>query len=148
MRTQHTLSLPLIGLFAVIPLSAVRAQENPVMNGVERGSYQGVQYLSGGVGLEQREYIASRAADDYNLKLEFADRTGKYIAEVDVQIVDGYGNTVLQETSEGPWFFAQLKPGRYEVKASAAGRAFERSVVIGHGRSSKLLFNDWARSEG
>jgi hypothetical protein len=46
-------------------------------------------------------------------------RSGAYASGVRVRIVDaGSRKPVLEHTLDGPWLFAALPPGRYEIEAS------------------------------
>lgn len=89
-----------------------------------------VPYASGGFGLGSREALEATSAD-YTLKLVFAEKgTGAYLADVRVAITDRKSMPVLEAISEGPWFFAKLKPGRYRVTAEAGGVSQSRQVTI------------------
>ncbi|MCP5458805.1 MAG: carboxypeptidase regulatory-like domain-containing protein [Gammaproteobacteria bacterium] len=105
-------------VFPSLAESAVQVQE-----------YQGVSYVSGGIGLEEREELQSMASQ-FNLKLTFAMRSGDYISYVAVRITDTKGGTVLEATANGPLFYARLGQGSYKVQVSAAGQDFQRSVQV------------------
>lgn len=81
---------------------------------------EGVRYLSGGVGVPEREQL-SRLGRGYPLKLIFADRTGHYLCEVRVRVVQD-GRKVAEVPSAGPWLYLQLPPGRYTIHAVFRGR--------------------------
>jgi len=132
----------LIAALTALPL-ALHAQDDPRMRYLDMGTYEGVPYLSGGIGLDEREYITRTLAADYNLKLELAASNGDYVADVDVQVRDSSGQTVLRATAQGPWLFARLSPGRYTVEATAEGRSFTKTVSIGTEGSSRLVFREW-----
>jgi len=85
----------------------------------------GIPYLSGGIGLDEREAL-DFVSQDYNLKLIFAMADGNYLSDVEVQIKDQEGKTVLAATSQGPWFFAKLPPETYHVYATTPGRSQEK----------------------
>jgi hypothetical protein len=99
----------------------------------------GVSYISGGVG--QDEQNAMRALrSDYNLRLTFATKqTGAYRSDVQLDIVDAKGNSVLSVTNTGPMVFAKLPPGTYRISASAEGKTFKRSLRIGGGVKEMIL---------
>lgn len=78
-----------------------------------------VRYLCGGVGTG--EQIAVRNASPRDLLLTFTARTGQYLADVEVEILRR-GRTVLEANCAGPMMVLDLPgPGRYEVRAKAAG---------------------------
>ena len=89
-----------------------------------------VTYVSGGVGLESLDQLSS-IYRDFNLKLVFALNSGAYLSGVQVAIVDRKGQTVVDTTSDGPWFMAKLPVGNYQVIATVAGKAEKRQVSVG-----------------
>lgn len=100
-------------------------------------SAAGVPYLSGGVGLEERQRL-EQSTGDYNLKLVFAATAGAYLGDVHV-VIRGPRGVALDATSTGPWFFAKLPPGKYRVSATANGRTQTKSVSVG-GKQSRAAF--------
>jgi hypothetical protein len=90
----------------------------------------GLRYLSGGVGEESQQLLSAHASE-FNLKLVFALTSGAYLSNVKVAIADAKGTkTLLEATSDGPWFLAKLPVGNYRVVATYAGKASERSVAV------------------
>lgn len=89
-----------------------------------------VTYVSGGVGLESLDELASMSRD-FNLKLVFALNSGAYLSGVQVEVVDRKGQTIVDATSDGPWFMAKLPAGSYQVIATVAGKAEKRQVSVG-----------------
>lgn len=86
----------------------------------QRGtSPAGVAYASGGIGQdEQQELHAQRR--DYSLWLTTAvRRTGAHLAGVLVRVREAdSGRLVLEHRMDGPWLFAKLPVGRYEIEAT------------------------------
>lgn len=103
-------------------------------------SESGIGYLSGGIGLEEREALRA-VAPAYTLLLSFADRTGHYLSDVEVVISDAAGNTLLEAVSHGPWFWVQLPPGTYTVVATTAGIARRQVAQVGAARQTQLYFS-------
>ena len=99
----------------------------------------GIDYVAGGIGKEQSEAMKV-AGQDYDLMLIFATDGGKYLADIDLQIEDMNGNTLLKTVSEGPLFLAHLPVGRYKITASAQGTSHTRIVDIGRERPTKAVF--------
>lgn len=92
-----------------------------MMSGIISGkTEQGVPYMMGGVGIGERELMEGRA-EDYNLKLSFAEKVGVYLADVDVMVEDRNGNKIISRKTNGPWLYLQLPPGTYDVKATFEG---------------------------
>ena len=69
---------------------------------------------------------------DFNLKMVFALKSGAYLAEVSVTIIDATNNKVMLDTlAEGPWFLARLPAGTYQVNASYRTNVERRTVAVG-----------------
>ena len=101
-----------------------------------------VTYVSGGVGLESLDQLSS-IAKEFNLKLLFALNSGAYLSGVQVVIVDAKGKTVLDTTSDGPWFMTKLPVGNYKIVATLAGKAEMRKIAVGAAKLSTIDFR-WA----
>jgi hypothetical protein len=96
----------------------------PSAYAIERGSTgAGIAYVSGGVG--QSELVAlNEEKKNYSFWLTTAAKgSGSYLAAVRVRIVTaGTRLPVLEHTMDGPWLFAALPKGSYEVEASYTER--------------------------
>jgi hypothetical protein len=90
----------------------------------------GVSYVSGGVGMTSIDRLSS-LTKDFNLKLVFALKSGDYVSDVKVTIANAAGRTLLDTTSEGPWFLTKLPVGNYHIIATYAGNAEKRAIAIG-----------------
>jgi len=98
--------------------------------------FEGVLYVTGGVGEGERAAIAE-IARDFNLKLTFAEKSGDYLSGVKTVITRRDGRKVLELNSEGPLVLAKLPPGEYRVSATANGREQTRdATVAGTGQRS------------
>ena len=106
-------------------------------------SDQGIRYVSGGVGMGERDELDA-LSNQYNLRLLFAKQGGEYVSAVQVTILDAQGGTVLTAQSRGPWFFTQLPAGDYIVDASMPGQALHepqrQTVHIDDSGQSRLDF--------
>ena len=107
-------------------------------------SDQGIRYLSGGVGDDERAELDA-LSNQYNLRLLFAMQgSGEYLAAVRVNILDVHGATVLTAESRGPWFFTQLPAGDYIVDVSTPGQGLQepqrQTVHIDGAGQSRLDF--------
>jgi hypothetical protein len=100
-----------------------------------------VQVTSGGVGEGSRAELM-RAYGDYNLHVAFAEKSGAFLADVEVTIRDARGNVVWQGISEGPMLFARLPSGRYSVAAQFNGETKRREVSVS-GRPAKMHYVHW-----
>ncbi len=98
---------------------------------LQRGtSATGVEFVSGGVGEdEQTALLAQRR--DYSLWLTTAvRRTGAHLAGVQVRIREAETSLLVLETRmDGPWLFAKLPLGRYEIEATRQDLALGRIEV-------------------
>jgi hypothetical protein len=123
----------------------VLLEEEPGMGWLPPGGllqvrdYQGVRYVSGGIGLSEREEL-SALSPQFNLRLMFAIHgAGNYLADVGVRILGAGGAVVLDAKSAGPHFLAQLPPGRYTVEASARDQTQRQTAQVGT-RQTRLNF--------
>ena len=115
---------------AILPGAALLA---PVANATGDEIVQtaaGVSYVSGGVGTASIDRLNS-LAKDFNLKLVFALKSGDYVSDVKITIADAAGKTLLDTTSEGPWFLTRLPVGNYQIVATFAGNAEKRTIAVG-----------------
>ncbi|MBN1473182.1 MAG: hypothetical protein JW914_01075 [Syntrophaceae bacterium] len=107
-----------------------------------KGEYKGISYISGGIGLDERERLTS-IGKNYSLKLVFAVKSREYLADVRVKIMDKSGKKVLDVVSEGPWFYADLPTGKYTVSASLSGREKQSAANIVKGQAQTTLRFYW-----
>ena len=94
----------------------------------------GIPYISGGVGLEEREALRA-VRGDYNLQVTCALREGNYLSDVHVAVRNAKGGTVLETIPQGPWLFVKLPPGKYTVVANIQDKMQQRIThvsTIGH----------------
>jgi hypothetical protein len=124
-------ALPLVlALAACLATPAVAAQPK---------EQNGVTYINGGVGTDEQNAMKALRAD-YNLRLTFATKqTGAYRSDVQLDIADARGASVLSVANTGPMFFAKLPAGTYKISASAEGKTFKRSVKLGNGAKEMTL---------
>lgn len=109
---------------------------------VQEGNYQGIPFLSGGVGLGEREELQQRVeAGDFNLKLIFAITEGNYLGNVNVVIENAQGGRVLETVSSGPWFYTKLPAGSYLVTATTEdGASQQKRVNVSESGQSEQSF--------
>jgi hypothetical protein len=110
----------------------------------------GIMYLNGGVGQDEQSAMRAQRAD-YNLQLTFAtNQSGAFRSDVQLDITDAKGASLLSVPNAGPMFFAKLTPGTYRISAAAEGKTFKRTVKIGAGAKEMTLHweNDSADDPG
>ena len=127
-----------LGTVSLTPVAYAQSDESVQNAG-------GVSYVSGGVGTTSIDRLAALARD-FNLKLVFALKSGDYVSDVKVTIATAAGKTLVDTTSEGPWFMAKLPAGNYQVVATFAGSAEKRSIAVGAGKIKTVDFR-WASDE-
>jgi hypothetical protein len=129
MTMRNALVVALIGVFT-FALSSGYAVATANAAYVRQGTSHGVKYMSGGVGINERAAM-DRMDKDYNLKVVFAEPSGPYLANVNVEILNASGKELVETTDTGPWFFARLPDGKYRVVATFNGKKQAREVEIG-----------------
>ncbi|MBN3752215.1 carboxypeptidase regulatory-like domain-containing protein [Paraburkholderia sp. Tr-20389] len=89
----------------------------------------GIAYVTGGVGVD--EAAAMRAmADRYSMRARFTANGGEFVSGVDVRILSTDGRLIFTATSDGPYLYAQVPPGRYRLVAKLNGLERSRSLDI------------------
>ena len=102
----------------------------------------GIPYVSTGVGYDSRINLPH-----FSLRLVFSTRTGKYIADVDLEILHEGAGKPTRIHSDGPWLAVDLPPGRYKVTArTVTGRETSKTFLVSRGRVSVVKL-EWAVSE-
>jgi hypothetical protein len=88
-----------------------------------------VPYISGGVGEDARQELLAKERD-YNLKIIVADKSGAYLADVQVVIESARKERVLDTTMDGPILLVKLAPGTYTIRATSDAKTLTRTVTI------------------
>lgn len=107
-------------------------------SGIEKGKTDGVEYMTGGVGIDERQQMGE-TAKEYNVKAVFATTSGSYLSSITITIAKTSGEKVLEATSNGPWFFAKLPQGKYSIKAVYNGMEKSETVDVGPGLESVIF---------
>jgi len=129
---QRTLAAAAVLLAACLTSTATLAAPTPKQQ-------NGITYINGGVGQEEQATMQSLRAD-YNLQLTFATKqSGAYRSDVQLDIMDTKGNTLVSAANTGPMFFAKLPPGTYRISAAAENKTFKRTVKIGNAPKEIVL---------
>ena len=124
--SRNILSTILLSTGVLLAIPAL-AQTPP-----ERLLQNGAAYITGGVG-EDEALAFQSVRGQYNLHLIVTSKTGGFLADIPIKIVDGKNQVVLDATTDGPYLFAKLPAGRYQIIAGNAG-AQKRTVQLGaHG---------------
>jgi hypothetical protein len=101
-----------------------------------------IRYISGGIGDDEKDELASRAKD-YNLKIMTAQRkTGIFLSDCRV-VLRRSEAVVLDTVMEGPQLLARLEAGNYRAAVSCEGKEQQRPFAIGpRGQASLFLYWD------
>ena len=135
------LGLGALSLWISPPTVAAASPRENIEEFAQGKTAQGFRYLSGGVSLEERRSMEAKAGE-YNLRLTFAAKSGQYIADVRLVIQDEKGNEIITTRTEGPWFFIDLPPGKYNIKAAFKGETREiRSLPVSKEKSVRRFFH-------
>ena len=110
-------------MVAMLATVQAPAQENMV-------TQNNVSFVSGGVGVDSRERLQAQEKD-FNLKLVFALVEGNYLADINVNVKDAAGKTLVEHVADGPFFMAKLPAGAYSVTVGNNGQTQTRKVKVG-----------------
>lgn len=126
-----------VSLLLLLPHGAAFAAEFPDNETVIMAG--NISYVSGGIGEDSRERLQAFAAA-FNLKLLMAKKSGDYLADIQIVISDVTGKALLQATSEGPIFMANLPDGSYEISATCEGMTQKQRVSVVKGKLGTAHF--------
>ena len=103
----------------------------------------GITYVYGGVGEEQRREI-KELRKDFNLQLTFAGKnSGEFLADVHLGISDKSGKEILKLSNVGPILLIKLDPGKYHIKATSGGDNTQTKIVTINKKGLKDLYFYW-----
>jgi hypothetical protein len=125
-------------LLALGSASAVALAQAPLSAGSLQFRQVGTaSYVCGGLGEEEQQVMKAEAGR-HSLMLTFALSTGAYLADVDVQIRNVQGATILDVRCGGPIMLVDLpSAGSWRVIAQVNGQTRETTVTAGPGRSAR-----------
>jgi hypothetical protein len=102
-------------------------------------------YVNGGVGLDEQATMR-RASRDFPLRIVFSEgKSGAFLADIPMVIVDSRGNAIFQLAKAGPMLYVILPQGRYKVSAQFNGVIQTRDVSVGGADGRDLLFH-WGKA--
>lgn len=128
------------------PGAAFSQEEGRLPIPIEEKEYQGVSFMSGGIGEGEREALR-QLEKNYNLKVIYALAEGNYLALVDTVVKDAQGKTVLEATAQGPWLYAKLPAGSYAITATTTqGQTQEKQVRLPQQGRREVTFT-WQRGK-
>jgi len=80
--------------------------------------------FSGGISLDERELAPATGT-----KLVFFVRSGAFVANVQVRIINQQGTEVVNTMVDGPWLIVDLPNGQYRVEAEVQGRGNTSATI-------------------
>ena len=93
-------------------------------------SASGVRYVAGGIGVEERAWLAAHASQ-FNTHITFAVVPGgAFVSDVHVGITNAKGDSILDTTAQGPKLLVELPSGSYQLTATHDGQTIRRSFAI------------------
>ncbi len=136
---MNKIAIGSVGLFL---LGASPVFANSVTDSVlqpEVQTYNGIPYMSGGFGLEERTELRAMSKSD-NLELSFALKNKDYLSGADVLVKNDQGKDILKAVSDGPLFFTKLPAGKYTIEATAEGRTKEQVAQVPAKGQTRIYF--------
>lgn len=106
----------------------------------ESQNYQGIQYITGGIGSEESDAIIE-LGKKWPLTLEFSQdhpQRSLWVADVAVKITNEKQKVIFNVMSEGPILLINLEPGTYNMEFVFEKRPLKRKIKIEEGKSQKL----------
>jgi hypothetical protein len=106
-----------------------------------------VCFISGGISGDEVSQFKSRAKE-FLFEIVFVqkavvednNRIEEYLAEVQLKIKDSQGNVVVDTTTEGPFFLADLPLGKYQISAEHDGVIKTNVVRITAKKHQRIVF--------
>jgi propanediol utilization protein len=126
-------------LMAQAPVADVDAVTDTPALHVQQAA-NGVQYLNGGVGTQERNAM-NALAPEFPLEIMFTNHGGEYAVAEQVRVLNDSGEVVAVRNA-GPLVMFKLPPGRYEVQAQFGQLTQQRIVHVGSNGSPSVLH--WA----
>lgn len=106
-------------------------------------SQQGIPYLSGGIGSDERAAMRSRSKE-FNLHMMFSERKDDaLVAGARITIADARGVKVFDLADAGPVLWTHMARGTYRVHATLNGRSQNQTVVVTDRAPAQVYFH-WA----
>jgi hypothetical protein len=108
---------------------------------IQEGVINGIAYLTGGVGIEERRAMEEMAEHRiYTLKVVVAAVSGSYLSDLMVHIEKSDGEMIFTGLTNGPWLYVNLPKGAYKVTVSHDFQAKKKVVQVGD-EMKTLLFH-------
>lgn len=132
------LALPLTAAALALGTTAVFAAEP--LQPLEEVDAGDSRIITGGVGEPERQAMLDRVGE-FDVLVSFARRgDGNFLSDVDVMLTrEGKHPSVIDLTTAGPFMFAKLPAGHYELTATLDGwRGVHRTFDVDPSRRQRL----------
>jgi hypothetical protein len=136
---MNKIAIATVGLYLFTGGAVFAASSSDVADQPQVHVAVGIPYISGGVGVDERETLRQRGSND-NLELSFALRNKQYLGGADVVIKDSKGNKIFEAASGGPLLYARLPQGTYTVEATADGKTLTQAVHVPAKGQARVFF--------
>jgi len=77
----------------------------------------GISFIGGGIGVVERKAL-EQWAKGYSLRIEMATKSGAYLGDMRVRVLNSSGALVLDTSSDGPLLYVMLPEGHYKLDIS------------------------------
>ncbi|HJV63220.1 MAG TPA: hypothetical protein VJ743_19890 [Albitalea sp.] len=101
---------------------------------------QGRHFVSGGVADTELAALQARQHEFSLWIVTAARKSGAYLADAHVSIVDARQHVVFDAPLEGPWLMVDLPLGHYTIEARLDGQSQRRSTTIHAGDHHQAIF--------
>ena len=101
-----------------------------------------IKFIGGGIGSEESSSMKAEAKN-WPLLIELSQKDGMksdWITEVNIIITDAKGNSILNQSNQGPMLLVCLKPGKYMIEGTYLTVRMVRTVVITSAMPQKISF--------
>lgn len=129
----------MVGVWSVLFILSIGWGEEEFL---KRGKSEGIPFLSGGVGVRERE-ILNEMGKSYSLKMVFSNKKGEYLSDIVVRVLDPEEKVILTTVSNGPWLFIDLPSGIYHLEASFMAQRKKMSPVEIKKGVQKVISFQW-----
>jgi hypothetical protein len=102
----------------------------PLRAAVQEQTPDGIAFMEGGIGADEvGVMLAQRSAYSLAIRLA-AERSGAYIADAQLRILDAAGKVRFEREVHAPWLLIDLPPGRYVIEAVHDSEVRRRTLTI------------------
>ena len=86
----------------------------------------GISYITGGVGDEELAYLKSQEPN-FNVRVLIKAKSGDYLSELAVRILDSKKAEILRVESAGPFLYTKLPAGAYSIETKSVNGVVKTS---------------------